>query len=96
MSLDVEDFTDGVRFSIKAHPGSGRNSVQGVHDGCLKVYVTAAAEKGKANKAIIGVLARQLSIRKSNIEIISGQTFSRKVVVVHGIDSGELLKRLES
>ena len=43
-----------------------------------QIAVTAAPEKGKANKAIIAVLAEALSLAKSEIELISGETSRRK------------------
>lgn len=44
----------------------------------LKVYITAIAEKGKANKAIINLLSKKLQVPKSSIDIISGETDRHK------------------
>ena len=43
----------------------------------LKVCVTQAAEKGKANKALVELLGKALSLRKSQIELLSGETVAR-------------------
>ncbi len=48
----------------------------------LKVYVTAVPEKGKANKAIISLLAKKLDLAKSQLDIIHGEKDRRKQIVV--------------
>lgn len=46
----------------------------------LKVYVTTVPEKGKANKAVIELLAKELKVPKSHISVVSGETSSSKVL----------------
>ena len=46
----------------------------------LKVYVTAPAEKGKANNAVLSVLAEHFGVRKDQIRFIAGQRSRNKVV----------------
>ena len=48
----------------------------------LKVYVTAAAEKGKANKAVLSVLADHFGVKKGQIRFISGFRSRDKVVEI--------------
>ena len=48
----------------------------------LKVYVTTVPEKGKANKAVIELLAKELKVPKSSISIVAGETDSYKTVRV--------------
>ena len=52
----------------------------------LKVYVTAAAEKGKANKAVIEALADHFGVKKSQIWFISGLRSRYKVVEIRRAD----------
>ena len=85
---------DGVCFGVKAFPGSKSNGLKGVHDALLKVAVTAAPEKGKANKAIIAVLAQTLGLKKNQLSIVSGATASRKQIVVQEIALEELRRRI--
>jgi len=56
----------------------------------LKVCVTQVAEKGKANKALIEVLAKGLSLRKSQIELLSGETSSQKRFLIRDITPATL------
>jgi uncharacterized protein (TIGR00251 family) len=74
----------GVEFSVKASPGSRKNEIRGVLDGALKVSVTAVAEKGKANAAIVKLLSKELGIAKTRIELTSGTTSALKKILVRG------------
>ncbi|MDR0611429.1 MAG: DUF167 domain-containing protein [Planctomycetaceae bacterium] len=69
---------DGVILAVRAQPGSKRDEIRGVQDGSLKVSVTQAPEKGKANNAIRKLLAKSLELKISQIELLSGETSTRK------------------
>jgi uncharacterized protein (TIGR00251 family) len=82
-----EHFPQGCRLSIRVTPRASQNKVGGVYvasDGreWLKVYVTAPAEDNKANDAVIALLAKQLKIAKSDIEIITGHQSRQKVLLL--------------
>ena len=78
-----------VVLSVKVVPGSSRTKVAGIYDGMLKVKISAAPEKGKANKSLIEFLAGQLGIRKKDIEIVSGQTSPVKQLRISGVSIQE-------
>lgn len=80
---------------VRAQPGSRRAEVRGERDGALKVSVTQIAEKGKANKAIIALLAKTLGLRKSQFELISGPTSADKRFLVRGIAPETLRQKVE-
>jgi uncharacterized protein (TIGR00251 family) len=90
----IQESPDGVVFTAKVVPGSRRTTVAGVLDTAIKIRVTAAPEKGKANQCLIAFLAGQLGVKKNAIEILSGQTNPIKQVRVAGISGEELLNRL--
>jgi uncharacterized protein YggU (UPF0235/DUF167 family) len=92
--IAVERHAEGAILPVRAQPGARRNGLGGEHDGHLKVSVTQAAEKGKANLAIIKVLCDQLNLRKSQIELLGGETASRKRFLVRGIAADDLLRRI--
>ena len=56
----------------------------GVRDGALRVTVTAAPERGKANRAIVAARSEALGVSKSAIELVSGETSPRKQFLVIG------------
>lgn len=92
--IAVEAHAEGSVLPVRAHPGARRNEVGGEHDGSLRVAVTQAPEKGKANKAIAALLAEKLGVRKSQIELLFGETSSQKRFLVRGLTPKELLSRL--
>ena len=62
----------------------------------LKVSVTQSPEKGKANKAVIELLSKKLGLKKSQIELISGETSHQKRFLVRGITPDELAERIRT
>ncbi len=80
---------------VRAHPGARRNAITGVHAGALKISVTQAAEKGKANAAIAALLAKRLGLAKSRIEVLSGHTSSQKRFLVRGASSTSIARKLD-
>ena len=77
---------EGVVLTVHAHAGAKRNEVRGEQDDALKVCVTQAPEKGKANKAIRKLLADHFDVKPSQIELLSGETNSHKKFLIR--DSG--------
>lgn len=94
MVIDLDDREDGVVLPVKAHPGARRNEIRSEQNGMLRVSVTQAPEKGKANKAIVALLAKELSLKKSQIELISGEASSQKRFLISGISSAALQERI--
>ncbi|QDT47792.1 hypothetical protein Pan258_18290 [Symmachiella dynata] len=92
--IDIEPTTDGVLLPVRAQAGARKNGVVGVHDGRLKVAVTQAPEKGKANGAIQKVLAAALGLKKSQVELVVGPTSSQKKFRLTGVTADALRERI--
>jgi uncharacterized protein (TIGR00251 family) len=92
--IALEDHPEGTILPVRAHAGARRNGIRGEQAGSLQVSVTQAPEKGKANKAIIAVLAKSLSLRKSQIELVAGETSPQKRFLVRGVAGDDLANRL--
>jgi hypothetical protein len=92
--IDLEEREEGGVLPVKAHAGARRNEIGGVQNGMLKVAVTQAPEKGKANKAIIALLAKELSLRKAQIQLVAGETSAQKRFLVTGIPMADLRQRI--
>ena len=92
--VELSESGAGVLLPVQAQPGARRNGVVGIHAGRLKVAVTQAPEKGKANDAIIAVLAETLKLRRNQIALSSGPTSSRKAFLIREISVEELRARL--
>jgi uncharacterized protein (TIGR00251 family) len=91
---NLEPHRDGTILPVRAQPGARRNELRGVQDGMLKVCVTQSPEKGKANKAIVELLSKRLSLKKSQFELIAGETSHYKRFLVRGIGAEELAERI--
>jgi hypothetical protein len=91
--LELTQVEEGTRLRLRVKPGGRRNAVVGPHGGALKVTVAAAPERGRANRAVIELLARALDLPASSIEILSGETSPDKTVVVR-LSPAEVSARL--
>lgn len=81
-------------LNVKVVPGSSRNCVAGRYGDALKVKVAAAAERGKANEAVIELLARTLGVKTGQIELIGGHTQPRKTFRISGLEQADLDAKL--
>jgi uncharacterized protein (TIGR00251 family) len=93
----LESHPQGVIIRVKARPGARRNAFAGLHDGALRIDVTAAPEKGKANEAIVALLAKSFGVAKSSIELISRPANPQKRFLLRGhqlADADQLLASL--
>ena len=96
MPIQLDATPSGIVLPVKAQPGARRNGITGEHAGALKVAVTQAPEKGKANDAIIDVLVEALGLKRNQIELISGATSPQKKFLVTGLTRQELDARINS
>ena len=88
-----------IRLPVKVTPKASADRIQGWAEDengerVLKIAVTAVPEDGKANKAVIALLAKRLKLPKSAIEIASGHTARRKTLLIDG-DEGLLAQLSE-
>ena len=73
-----------IRLLLKVIPKSSADRIVGWVGDRLKIQVTAAPERGKANAAVIGVLAKALGVARSAVRITAGETSPLKTVEVDG------------
>src|SRR5262245_9359746 len=92
--LELQSTNDGVILPVHAQPGARKNGVTGVHAGRLKVAVTRAPEKGKANQALLNLLAELLELKRAQIVLIAGVVSNHKKFLITGIDQATLEQRL--
>ena len=94
--IELTPSKEGVLLNVHAQPGARRNGLTGEHAGALRVAVNAPPDKGKANAAIVEVLAQALGLKPSQVELISGETSRRKRVLLAGLDVEDVARRIES
>lgn len=88
---------EGIELFVKLSPNASKDQILGlIQDGnehCyLKVSVTAIAENGKANQALVELLSKKLRIAKSKVRVKSGMKSTRKVVVLDDVTEELLIK----
>lgn len=82
--IAVSDGKDGIYIAIHAQPGARRAQLRGLHGEAIKIAISEAAQEGKANRAILDVVAKGLGVTRNDVELASGQTSRQKRVRVHG------------
>ena len=92
--ITVTQHPEGCILSVRAQPGARKSAVLGEHDGALKVAVTAPPEDGRANKALVELLRQVLKLKRSQIELLSGQTSRDKRFLIRGLKKTELSAQL--
>jgi len=92
ISLTAND--QGILLPVRAQPGARANTIRGDYHGALKVAVTQVAEKGKANKALQQFLCKSLSLRRSQVTLVAGETSADKQFLVSDITRDELAQRI--
>jgi uncharacterized protein (TIGR00251 family) len=93
-------FSDHLLLIVRLTPNGGRDQIDGVEldaDGKahLKARVSVPPEKGKANKAMTALIAKQLGLAKSSISLVSGDT-SRKKILRIDADPEDVIKKLDA
>ena len=83
-----------VTLKVRLQPRATRDSIDGLLGDALKVKVTAPPVEGRANKAVKKLIAEQLGLSPSQIEIIAGERSREKVLRISGISRAEMEKTL--
>jgi uncharacterized protein (TIGR00251 family) len=83
--------------TIRVHltPRSARDEVLSFEGEVLRARVTAPPVEGRANEALLRLLAGTLGIPKSSLRIVRGQRSREKLVAIEGLDTAEVRRRLE-
>ena len=83
-----------TRLRLRVSPGAARAAVVGRHGDAWKLRVTAAPERGKANEAVLELLAETLAVPLSSVTIVSGGGSRDKIVELAGVEPDEIERRL--
>jgi hypothetical protein len=92
--LTIGERAEGVRITVQVRPRSSRSAILGVRDGSLEVALTAPPADGAANQELMKLLARELDVKRSGVDIVVGASSRSKVVALYGINAAEVRERL--
>jgi uncharacterized protein len=92
----LKESKSGLTFDIHVIPHASRAEIVGAQEGALKIKVTAPPVEGAANEACIKLLAKELGLKKSQMEIFSGAKSRKKTVMITNISKTELETKLNN
>ena len=75
---------------MHVQPRAARDGFAGVHDGCLKIRLTATPVEGAANDALLRFLAQWLQVPRRDVVLVSGPGSRRKLVEIQGLQPSQL------
>jgi uncharacterized protein (TIGR00251 family) len=84
----------GLALAVHCQPGAKVSQVIGLHDERLKIALNAPAVENKANEVLVTWLASQLGYRRSEIELLSGQTSRKKRLLIRDGDLENLNRKI--
>ena len=85
-----------TKLTLRVSPGARRGGVVGRQGTVWKIRVTAPPEDGRANDALVRLLAKTLDVPRRDVEIVSGHGARDKIVALAGIGPDEIERRLAS
>jgi uncharacterized protein (TIGR00251 family) len=94
MMIEITEDESGVTIPLRVQPKASSDRIAGEHAGSLKVSVTAPPERGRANAAVIRLLAKKLNVSKNCITVIAGENSRRKKIHVDNMNASQVEKRL--
>lgn len=94
---DLFDMSDDGNAIVKLHvqPGAGRTAVVGRHGDAVKVRVAAPPEGGRANEAVLNLVAAMFAVKPATVSLLSGDSSRSKRVQINAIEHDEVRRLLE-
>ena len=89
---------DGLEIAVRLQPKASVNRIDGfgAARGRLRVRVTAVPEKGRANAALVRLLAKRLGLPRTGLEVVAGGKDRDKTVLIRHDDPADLAQRLRA
>ncbi len=85
-----------TRLRLRVSPGvAGRDEIVGRYGDGWKVRVGAPPERGRANDAVLRLIAERLGVAQSAVTLVSGAAARDKIVELDGLTADEVARRLE-
>lgn len=88
--LEIQERNGAVVFSVRVQPRASKDEIAGEIGGALKVRLQAPAVEGRANEALIELLAQLLKTPKSAVRILSGDRSRTKRIEIGGVTGRQI------
>jgi uncharacterized protein len=90
----AHDVADGCTLAVRVHPRARKNAITGTHTGAIKISLTTPPTDGRANEALIALLAELLRLPKARITLLTGATSRSKLLRITGKGATEVTAAL--
>jgi len=94
--LQVRERPGGIVFAVRVQPKSSRDELTGIRDGILWMRVTAPPVAGKANAAVVTLLADRLNIPRASLALTGGARSHTKTIQVSGVSAADLTAAVDA
>jgi len=94
--IELKHHANGIVLPVRAQPGARKAGILGVRAGALRVAVTAPADDGRANAALVELLRDVLALKRSQVELLGGFKSRDKTFLLRGLSEAEVLARVGS
>ena len=94
---ELQASKEGAVLSVHVQPGAGRTEIVGRHGDALKIRVAAPPTGGRANEAVVELVAKEFHLDAAKVEITAGAASRQKRVRLAGLDveaAGVLIDRI--
>lgn len=91
----IHETAQGAALEVTVQPRASKTELAGVHQGVLKLRLTAPPVEGEANRECLKFLAKLLDLPKSRLELIQGHKSRRKTILIRDITAKQLQGILE-
>ena len=92
--IHITEHAEGCILPVRAQPGARKAGIVGEHAGALKVAVTAPPNEGRANQALVELLAKALKLKRAQVQLWTGPTSREKKFLIQGVSKKELETQL--
>lgn len=82
-------------MQVKVAAGASRDAIDGWLGDTLKLRVTAPPERGKANAAVVQLVAEAIGIPKAHVTVVAGHTSNRKMLEIAGVSEIDVHRQLK-
>jgi uncharacterized protein len=89
LDLDIRESREGLLIRLHVQPRAKRSEISGIHNGALKVKITAPPVDDAANRAVIEFFSSLLGLPKTSFEIISGLKSREKTLQLNGLSGSD-------
>ncbi len=95
-TITITQGTGGIYVDVYVQPGASQQKIVGPHDRALKIAVTARPVDGRANEAVIKVMAGLFGLPSSDVSIVAGHTARRKRLFAKSISKNDARSRIQA